>query len=61
MLTRFHLIAKLPTALFLFSESKTDQFVLRITNVILRKCAGKSYEEDSYPNVSFTAFDKVQC
>lgn len=60
MLSRFHLIAKLPT-LFLFSESKTDQIVLRITNVILRKYIGKSYKKDSHPNVLFTAFDKVQC
>lgn len=53
--------AKLPTVLFSFSESKTDQIVLRITNAILRKCIGKSYKKDSYPNVLFTAFDKVQC
>lgn len=61
MLTRFHLIAKLPTVLFLFSESKTDQIVLRIANVILSKCIGKSYKKDSFPNVLFTSFDKMQC
>lgn len=61
MLNKFHLVAKLPTVLFFFSESKTDQIVLRITNAILRKWIGKSYKKDSYLNVLFTAFDKVQC